>query len=272
MTTRPESYIGVSGVVSPEQQHQLEGAFQETGLASVRQLALGVKAVHKTQWLDIENKYGGMWYPVGEEGFQNAAKVSNRSIRIAQVYLDVDEVGDPGYRNAFSQRIVERGLEWIDGLQFDMLPWHSDPAMFDFLKDLKNKYPELMILLQCHKNTMEQYKPSQMAKTLAQHAEALDYLLFDSSHGTGTRLDINTLICYLYEAFSYQGLESTGIGVAGGLNSTVVREDLFVPAHVFPELSWDAEGQLHPVRADGTRPLNMQIVRGYFEASKDILS
>ncbi len=52
MTERPKPYVGISGVVNPVQQIELRG-FAGDLQRSGRQLALGVKAVHKTQWLDI---------------------------------------------------------------------------------------------------------------------------------------------------------------------------------------------------------------------------
>ena len=66
MTEIKKSYVGVSGVTSPDTERELESINLKSGLAEKgRLLALGVKAVHKTQYLDIENKYGTEWYPVG---------------------------------------------------------------------------------------------------------------------------------------------------------------------------------------------------------------
>ncbi len=55
-------YVGVRGVVGVGQQLALSGSTSSSGLAAHRLLLLGVKATHKTQWLDVPNKYGA-WFP-----------------------------------------------------------------------------------------------------------------------------------------------------------------------------------------------------------------
>ncbi len=106
-------YVGVSGVVSPDIQAELETIACRAGLFGIgRALALGVKAVHKTQILDTENKYGRSWFPVGREEFANALADSSpatNTIAVAQVYIDADYVGDDAYRRMFINRIVRRG-------------------------------------------------------------------------------------------------------------------------------------------------------------------
>lgn len=89
----------MSGVADTEQQAQLEAYADDLGLYDAgRKLALGVKATHKTQYMDTENKYGADWYPVGEAGISDALMPSEGSLRVAQVYLDVNYVGDEDYR------------------------------------------------------------------------------------------------------------------------------------------------------------------------------
>lgn len=268
-------YVGISGVVSPEQQRLYEGAFAESGLSdSGRRLALGIKAVHKTQFLDIENKYGSAWYPVGEVAFQGAVEKSHdsqKSINIAQAYLDVEYVGDPDYRKQFTDRIFHRGGAWIDGIQFDMLPWHSNRDIATFLEDTKTTYPDKLLLLQCHGGAMEQLGPKSSIRKLGKIATFVDYVLFDSSHGTGRRLDTGNLRRFLDEGYSSESLETVGLAIAGGLNADVVREDLPEIVNAFPEISWDAEGQLHPSDSAGNRPLNETIVRKYLYASQEVL-
>lgn len=153
-----QPYVGVSGVTSPEIQTSLEDIYDEVGLvAKNRILALGVKAVHKTQFLDIENKYGAEWYPVGESSFKNALRHDNQNqqtIAVAQTYLDPDYVDSADYRKAFVERICRRGTPWLQAVQFDMLPWHDNKDMLYFLEELKASY-DLDIFLQAHKPAME---------------------------------------------------------------------------------------------------------------------
>ncbi len=267
-------YVGVSGVVSPEMQLSLESIASETHLHdNDRLLALGVKAVHKTQFLDIENKYGPDWYPVGENAFTNALRHDDpnpNTISVAQVYLDVEHVDSAEYRQQFLLRIIGRGEPWLQGIQFDMLPWHNNTDMLDFLEKVKDN--NIAVFLQVHKNAMEELGPRGVVRRLGRSAQLVDYLLFDSSHGTGKRLDVETLSPFIAEAHAGLDLSQTGIALAGGLNGAIVREDLPRLVADYPNLSWDAEGQLHPVTSEGKRPLDLGIVEDYLRASSEILT
>lgn len=269
---RAVPYVGVSGVVSPEQQEVLEDMADAIGLLDAgRILSLGVKAVHKTQWLDIENKYGPEWYPVGEEGFVGAAKPANdETMLVAQLYLEPEELDNISYRYGFVRRVVERGGYWLDGLQFDMLPWHDDDEMLRFIEDIKEEH-ELQVFLQCHHSAMELLGPEGAAKRLGQVGDVVDYVLFDASHGKGIPMNIAFLRPFIDAAYCEEGLNSTGVAVAGGLDARTVRESLPRLVREFPELSWDAEGKLHTETSEGERPLQMEVVEQYLRASTDVI-
>lgn len=274
MTERmKQPYVGVSGVVSPEIQSSLEDIATSVGLHEKgRLLALGVKAVHKTQFLDIENKYGTDWYPVGEESFTYALRHDNpnpNTIAVAQTYLDVEHVDSQEYREKFVKRIVKRGEPWLHAIQFDMLPWNTNHETLDFLEEVKDQGVE--IFLQAHKNAMDELGPDGVVRLLGHYAHLIDYLLFDSSHGTGTRLDTTALSPFIAAAYDRLDVSQTGIALAGGLNGAVVREDLPELVEHYPNLSWDAEGQLHPTNQDGKRPLDLAVTEDYLRASSEIL-
>ncbi len=268
------AYVGVSGVVSPDMQSSLEAVAVEVKLHDkARRLALGVKAVHKTQFLDIENKYGADWYPVGQEAFSGALRHDNpnpNTIAVAQTYLAIEHVDSAEYRQQFLERIIHRGKPWLQAVQFDMLPWHNNTAMLDFLEEVKDN--NVQVFLQAHKNAMEELGPRGVVQRLGRHAHLVDYLLFDSSHGTGKRLDVRALEPFIAEAYAELDLSQTGIALAGGLNGAIVREDLPELVASYPNLSWDAEGQLHPVNSDGKRPLDLGVVEEYLCASSEILA
>lgn len=279
---RPPAYVGVSGVISPAQQDELLDLTLESGLAAHRRLLLGVKAVHKTQFLGVPNKYGADWYPIGAQAFTDALRPVWPRVDgvagwgVAQVYLDVEHVGDPDYRTKFMNKILFRGRPWLAGIQFDMLPWHIDATMYAFLADLKEA-SGLSLLVQCHGPAMTLLGPDGAAQELARMGEFVDYALFDASHGTGTRLDVERLHGFVDAAYSIAGLDRTGVAVAGGLNGATVREDLPRLLAQFPDLSWDAEGALHPVAfaAGGVmveRPLDFALVRDYLSASAHVLT
>jgi hypothetical protein len=271
---RPDQYIGVSGVVSPAQQDEIESFAELLNLdRSYIRLALGVKAVHKTQFLDVTNSYGTEWYPVGEVPFANALRQRDEdglSMGIAQTYFDPEHVDNPGYRTYFSDRIFRRGERWIDGIQFDLLPWHEKPEMLSFLTQLKAKYGK-KILLQCHNDAMEALGPRVAARRLEEYADVVDYVLFDASHGTGARLNTDALLPFLDEVYAKPELETTGFAIAGGLDAEVVEASLPTVLAEFPDISWDAEGRLHPINERNVRPLDMGMVRDYLKMSRDVL-
>lgn len=274
MTERiKQPYVGVSGVISPEIQASLENIATTVGLHEKgRLLALGVKAVHKTQILDIENKYGKEWFPVGKEAFNHALRhddLNVNTIAVAQAYLDVEHVSSEEYREKFLKRIVERGQPWLQAIQFDLLPWHTNHETLEFLEKVKEHGVE--VFLQAHKNAMEELGPDGVVRRLGQYAHLIDYLLFDSSVGTGKRLDTSALRPFVAAAYDGLDLSQTGIALAGGLYGAVVREDLPGLVAQYPNLSWDAEGQLHPTNQDGKRPLNLAVTEDYLRASSEIL-
>lgn len=270
-----QPYVGVSGIISPEMQSSLEVIYDEVGLADKnRIMALGVKAVHKTQFLDVENKYGTDWYPVGEDSFKHALRhddLNQQTIAVAQTYLDVDHVDNADYRKAFIERISGRGGPWLQAVQFDMLPWHINNDTLYFLEELKTSYG-LDIFLQAHKNAMEELGPRGVIRRLGLYANFVDYLLFDSSHGTGKRLDVSALKPFIAEAHSKLDLSRTGVAIAGGLDGQIVREDLPELIDKYPNLSWDAEGKLHPIQPNGKKPLDVPTAHDYLRASSEILS
>lgn len=288
MSERPPSYVGVSGVVrerkvmpsglvvTEPQQLFVENYARQTGLFETgRILALGVKATHKSQYDDTENKYGSDWYPVGERDFTEALrpdKSNPNTMAVAQTYLDVDYVDDSEYRRKFIKQIARRGQHWLQAIQFDMLPWHNNDDMFVFLEKLRENHPKLKILLQAHGNAMNELGEEGAVRKLGEHADFVDYVLFDASHGTGKRMDVKKLGGFLHEAYSSQALQNKGIAVAGGLSAASVCEDLPKLLYDFPDVSWDAEGQLHPVNNAGKRPLHMETVRNYLQASTDVIN
>lgn len=283
-TERPLPYIGISGVnnlkhnTNPENtsmQYWLMDQFTYAGIEdqpNQRQILLGVKAVHKTQYLDIENKYGHEWYPVGEQEFATALdEGGSGALKAAQIYFDPESVADADYRNKFIKRICERGKSWLNTLQFDMLPWQQNDAMLPFIEEVKQRTHHT-IILQAHGEAMQQLGAENMAKKLGRYAHTLDYVLFDASHGKGVRLDPNALRPFLDKVYESKQLTSVGFGVAGGLSADVVRNELRALVNTYPDLSWDTEGKVHCTHEDGTPGFDHHAAKDYLEASSDILS
>ncbi len=291
-TERPLPYIGISGVnnlkhnTDPENtsmQYWLMDQFTYAGIENKqnqpnqRQILLGVKAVHKTQYLDIENKYGHEWYPVGEQEFATALDeggsraLGSRALKAAQIYFDPESVADAEYRKKFIKRICERGKSWLNTLQFDLLPWQQNDAMLPFIEEVK-QHTNHTIILQAHGESMQQLGAENMAKKLGRYAHTLDYVLFDASHGKGVRLDPNALRPFLDKVYESKQLTSVGFGVAGGLSADVVRNELPALVNTYPDLSWDTEGKVHGIHEDGTLGFDPNAAKDYLEASSNILS
>lgn len=278
MTRSPE-YIGVSGVVNQEQQRELEEMFADAGLTDRRNLQLGVKATHKPQYEGIENRYGREWYPVGRE-IDDALRWSpgkSWSIGMAQVCFDSERVHDTAYREDFLWKALGNaaGISyfWLNGIQFDMMPdWCAHPevvreTLANGVYFLEDRAKQLSTVLQCQAEIMERHSPQEIARAVGSFG--VDYVLLDASGGRGLRMNPDALLPYI-EAV-YNNTKRVGVAVGGGLNAEVVRAELPKILRHFPDVSWDAEGQLHPVNSEGKRPLDMRVCRDYLEACAEVL-
>lgn len=265
MSERPKPYVGVSGVISQQQQRELTEIASPL-LAHGRRLALGVKAVRNTQWLDRENKFGSQWYPVGDD--IASALTADDQLRVAQIYLDqkqAREMGEQQYERRFVDKLLQRTGDMFSGVQFDLLPWDS-ANYTELFTHIKAERPDMAILLQAYRGQMENLGPDELLRRLRWYGDLVDYVLFDASHGTGVTLDTEALATFVEPAHRHT---SYGIGVAGGLNGAVVRDRLSPLLERYPDLSFDAEGQLHKT-ADGS--LDMSVTRDYLEAAEQAIA
>ena len=156
MSIEKRPYIGVSGVVNIDQQFKLQDAWRELPVSHERDLLLGVKAVHNTQWLDRENKYSPTWYPIGETDFASAMRGGQDGTKgTAQIFLDPEAIAeDPFYAERFVDRIQQRGRSWLQAMQFDMLPYDNGDLTpwHDLLEGVRAN--QLETIVQCHKRAM----------------------------------------------------------------------------------------------------------------------
>lgn len=259
------AYVGVSGVTRGYQCTVINAIADSIGLVDDRDLLLGVKATHKTLMLGTKNKYGADWYPVGDSigrvpractGMPSWVKP------VAQVFME--DPADKGYRDEFTGRLVDRCGPGMYGIQYDLLPWHEPHLTDDLSEYLADVHDSgYAVYLQVHAPAMA-LGAAVAARRFAAYAPYVDHVLFDSSHGTGQRLDAARLREFL-DAFS--GV-NVGLGVAGGLGPDVPLADLLAD---YPHLSWDAEGNLHPPRPDGSRRLDLGLVEDYLRASAHTL-
>jgi len=269
MSERNPSYVGVSGIVNPEQQARILEIGNENGLTASRRLLIGVKAVHKTQWLDTENKYGDQWYPVGKQ-IHDVLDPELNTFNVAQMYYDPDILTlNPTYALKFMQRVQKRMGSALHAVQFDMLPYPERPMTYTplFTQLAEHGYESIV---QCHVGAMKT-GPRLAIETLKRVSPHLGYVLFDSSHGRGLEMNPDALLPFLDAAYNDRDFAESGtnFGVAGGLDAVAVDTHMRrITAH-FPDVSWDAEGRMHE-SDDGS--LAMDVVRDYLDASARTIS
>jgi len=242
-------YVGISGVIRRRQQRSLE-LLWDAERTSDYKLALGVKAVHQSQWLDenyVRNGRGGpWWYPVGEQAFHSALAPSGESYGVAQMYIDPKEqANDSSYPQAFVDRVIKRGGWWLNALQFDVLPYDTtDPKIWsELFAHIHERGKD--VIVQCHRRAMSEGPAIAIEKL--KPLGPIDYILFDSSHGLGIEMDPEVLLPFLDRAANDPALRAnhTMLGVAGGLDDKMVAKHIPRILSEFPGTSWDAEGRLH---------------------------
>lgn len=261
-------YVGVSGVVSCEQADTIYSHAEKAGLFDHRRILLGVKAVHETQYLDIPNKYGEEWYPVGGDISDVVlGRPEDNEFWVTQVFMDLDagkNIAD--YDRRFVKKLLSRTHHWIQGIQFDMLPWDNSVEHYKRLFDcIKSEQEGAEVLVQCHGSMIAERTPSEIGRILDQYQDRVDHVLFDASHGKGVEMNRESLSPYIEVASERDWL---GVGVAGGLNAKGVEQHIVPLLEDFPDLSFDAEGQLH-VNEGESKALNMKETIAYVRVAAD---
>lgn len=269
-----QEYIGVSGVVCEAQQEELKKLFEQLALDKQRVLQLGIKATHKPQFLDIENKYGRAWYPVGDEIAHTLHPIQPDTpmTAVAQVAFEPELVRSSTYQRAFLEKLAARTTNWLTGVQYDMVPWTDDDMdISKLITTTKETMGEdIVVTLQCQGAIMERHSPRDVSERL-KRMDDLAFVLFDSSCGRGMPMNTEQLLPYIQATADTADLAHIGIAVGGGLNAENVHMKMPLLLREFPQLSWDAEGQLHPVNRQGERPLDMDVCRAYLGVSAEVL-
>ena len=272
---RREAYVGVSGLVSPEQQEALISDDIEQRLANTgRRLAMGVKAAHKPQIDDAENKHGRNWYPVSD-AISTALDPNIRStFNIVQAQLKPELVEtNHTYPRMFFDTIRSRTASVLDAIQINQLRYERQPERYTHVIRAMSSLG-LQTIIQCHSHAMKA-GPDEALKALQTLTEKLevDYILFDASHGRGKELNPDVSKRFLEVAYnnSHFSDNGTNFGIAGGLSEETVEPLLSNLLQDFPDISWDAEGRLHDkIKHGGTGSLNLDRAKSYLEQSVDI--
>lgn len=289
------NYVGVSGVSNHAQQEVIGEIARENGINNgIADLLIGVKATEKTQWLDMPNKYGADWYPVGdafETAFEKIIDLYDHEAT-SKVYFMQPAIqmffgslaSDMGLSKEFTERVLQRSSKWTryahDGaeaarvaLQLDRFPWMS-PRTNEYLEWLIESRLANEIILQCYGDYMQSFHPYEVARRLGQVGEmGLTPLrvLFDASHGTGRQMDPESLRPFIGGVVDSRSSEGVEVVVAGGLCGDNLEK--FIPPLIdeFGMLSWDAEGRLHDGNERSGGGFIEKELRKYLAASAEIL-
>ena len=260
---KPKPYVGVSGIATKEQHKQIYDISEKERLGRFGHFVMiGVQATNKTQILEIENKRGRMWHPVGDQ-------------IVRASFSDETELTRP-YVHCFFEddRELERGLniimnrtsEWCRGLQINGLQW-LDVDYKPLLNRFIQQYPSQSIILQANGSFLDKHSPKDVTRGLK--SMPVDYVLLDPSGGFGKRMNMEEIQPFVDEI--YQEQLNIGVGIAGGLEASNL-EELFGPLlDVYADLSCDAEGRFRKGPKEHT-VIDLDAVKKYLKKWSEIQS
>ncbi len=122
---RPSAYVGIGSVVGPDAERQLVDVAKYLAMSqSDLMLGIGVNATHAAQMGDRidPSAPGPSWSPVGEAGYKAALAGGHAAegvMSIARVQLAPESVANPGYRDYFVDRTLNRSASWADAVQIN---------------------------------------------------------------------------------------------------------------------------------------------------------
>lgn len=254
-------YVGVSGVGTIEQQQATAEAAGRAGLKELGYATLlGVKATDKTQMDEVSTRHGDEWFPVGSD-LRTALEPGDDTLNVLQLYCS-DWLSPERFVGTLG-RSVSRARAWLGGLQFDKHPWMTSDYAIAQIHDAA-ALVDGPLILQCHRSILAECEPQAVAERLRKLEDDATHVLLDGSEGCGIRMDPEKMSRWI-EAFQKSGL-TMGIGVAGGLNDSMVETRMPVLLERHGAISWDAESSMHlygRIRSD--------IVGLYLNASAAVL-
>lgn len=258
----PKPYVGISGVAHYEQHTALFNIALRERLDNLGHfMMIGVQATTKTQVLEVENRRGRMWHPVGESIADAAASEDSG---LTKPFVHCAFIKEPDLAQGITN-VMRRTRHYNRGIQFNGLPWVSQDYR-PFLHNFHETYPDQLTVIQANGRTLNSHSPTEVAQELT--TMPVDYLLLDPSGGVGIEFDPKTIKPYIDEV--YQRHIPAGVVVAGGLESENV-EQLFGPLkEIYPGLSCDAEGRLRK-GPEGVTELDLQAAEDFVLAWKNTL-
>jgi hypothetical protein len=233
---RPAPYIGVSGVMTPEEVYGIMACYHASDdipRLRDRRLMLGVLASSKTL-VGGTNKYPRR-YPATQD-IAALFPPDRRSLNLIHYATD-DQANLPRQLHS----LIALGGPFLDGFQINMA-WPTKNA---FAKQLKG----LRVVLQIGPAAQQQVRhdPETLVIALGEYDDAITDILIDGSGGKGVPMDVDAVSRYVDAVAT--ACPHLGIGVAGGLSaSRLLQLETLVTRHPF--VSIDAEGRIRDANDD----------------------
>ncbi|HMS30896.1 MAG TPA: hypothetical protein PJ984_00685 [Candidatus Saccharibacteria bacterium] len=264
VTTFYESYFGVCDIYSPEEAKAMADDLRRMRKNPNRKVMIGVMT-HPAVLSDDGPRPVEVRDAIREE-FPSREEMSGGFIDDPDVFNTVhyaDLYGPDGPRKAGEapdvlknlELVVQYGGEHLHAIQLDLV-WPSSEE----LKQFKAKYPDIAIILQVGKFSLQEAGNDDQAaiERLREYGDAVDYVLLDMSMGMGKGMEASGLLPMLRTI--REQLPDLGLAVAGGLGPESV--DLLEPiAREFPDISIDAQGNLK--RKDAPRDDRGHLIATY---------
>lgn len=251
LNNRP--YIGLNGITSDYDKHRVASTEAAKRLRKLGYgILFGVQVSEKTQILDIKNKYGTSWYPVGEQ--IKRATGSCRNLGETVLHINSDQ-SDPDYMGIFAKYVYERSCvaDWdetelgsqyatianyIGGFQLNRLPWHETDYT-PMLERLRKTTRVSRLILQASNLQLNSLRPAEFAKALKGYEARISSVLLDGSSGTGKLLNPQKINEYIDACLD----ENVGanIAIAGGISPQTFNELIPKIVDSHSKISFDAE-------------------------------
>lgn len=262
MESKP--YIGITGPVSKEEVLDICGLFEDFGFynnSSLRPM-IGILASYKTlNKIRIENKR----YPelrLIPELTENMKSGTFRTIHYNT--RDFESLAEQ------ISRLIYRpyNKRSIDGIQLNMTYPPTNQ-----IEKIKREFPKLEIIFQANSEVLNSGTKKEVAKSIKNYNELINYVLIDASGGKGENLNIQYSADLANEIKDLN--PNINIGFAGGFKGSNVKvnyHDLTNKCKDFA-FSIDSEGGLRDKLSEkyGDDLLSMNKVKEYIQSASSIL-
>lgn len=267
METKTKQYVGVCGVASVEEAEKVVHLFRESGLNLKTEHIpmMGFQVSYKS--LKYGFSPGNNRVPRLDKLHMILECVSRDTFPTIHYYTKEPEKLVPELEEVLVlDRIYRKGL--VGGVQINGV-WPTT----DQISEIRGKFPELKITLQMSSAVTGDMTQQQVAGKLAAGYADIEYIILDSSHGTGVEFD-TAEIASTYRTFRENGVRSAVV-FAGGFNGDNVKEKLAQLMRVTNtrDFSIDAEGGLRDRVGEGygNDLLNLNKVQSYLRGSSEVL-